>query len=132
MHNPDPTKVIRQGSATFDEMMIGFVNYVVPKPPDRVIVKVDPKIFDDYAGQYEFDQTASVTILRAGDKLFIEAGGQRVELLPVSETTFVSDGRDSQITFTKNEKSEVTGFITTQNDTLVRFKRRLTSKNQTQ
>jgi hypothetical protein len=132
MHNPDPTKVVRQGSATFDEMMIGFVNYVVPKPPERVIVKVDPKIFDAYAGHYEFDQTAAVTISRAGDKLFIEAGGQRVELLPISETTFVSDGRDSQITFTKNEKSEVTGFVTTQNDTLIKFKRRLTSKNQTQ
>jgi mono/diheme cytochrome c family protein len=132
MHNPDPTRVIRQGSATYDEMMIGFVNYVVPKPPERVIVKVDPKIFDAYAGQYEFDPTAAVTILRAGDKLFIEAGGKRVELLPISETTFVSDGRDSQITFTKNENGEVTGFITTQNDTLVRFKRKLASKNQTQ
>ena len=64
MHNPDPTKVIRQGSATYDEMMIGFVNYVVPKPPDRVIIKVDPKIFDAYTGQYEFDQTAVVTILK--------------------------------------------------------------------
>jgi len=112
--------------------MIGFVNYVVPKPPDRVIVKVDPKIFDVYTGHYEFDQTAAVTISRVGDKLFIEAGGQRVELLPISETTFVSDGRDSQITFTKNEKGEVTGFITTQNDTLVRFRRRLVSRNQTQ
>jgi hypothetical protein len=132
MHNPDPTKVVRQGSATFDEMMIGFVNYVVPKPPDRVVVKVDPKVFDAYTGQYEFDQTAVVTILKAGDKLFVEAGGKRVELLPISETTFVSDGRDSQITFTKNEKSEVTGFVTTQNDTLVRFKKRLTAKNQTQ
>ena len=132
MHNPDPTKIIRQGSATYDEMMIGFLTYVVPKPLDRVIIKVDPKKFDAYLGQYEFDQTAVVSILRAGDKLFMEAGGQRVELLPISETTFVPEGRDSQVTFTKNEKSEVTGFITTQNDTLVRFKRRLTIKNQTQ
>ena len=125
MHNPDPTKVIRQGSATYDEMMIGFVNYVIPKPPDRVIVKLDPKIFDAYAGQYQFEQTALVTILNSGDKLFIEAGGQRVELLPISETTFVPDGRDSQVTFTKNEKGEVTSFVTTQNDTLRRFKRKL-------
>ena len=124
MHNPDPTKVVRQGSATVDEMMIGFVNYVVPKPPDRVIVKVDPKIFDSYVGQYELDQNATVRILRAGNKLFIEAGGRRVQLLPISETTFVPDGRDSQLSFTKNEKSEVTGFTTTQNDTLVRFKRK--------
>lgn len=124
MHNPDPTKVVRQGSATYDEMMIGFVNYVIPKPPDRVIVKVDQKILSAYAGQYELDPTAVVTILTAEDRLFIEASGKRVELLPVSDTTFVPDGRDSQVTFTKNEKSEVTGFITTQNDTLVRFNRK--------
>ena len=125
MHNPDPARVVRQGSATYDEMMIGFVNYVIPKPPDRVIVKVDPKIFDAYAGQYEFDQAAVVTILKSGDKLFIEAGGQRVELLPISETTFVQVGRESQVTFTKNEQGEVMSFVTTQNDTLVRFKRKL-------
>lgn len=125
MHNPDPKKVVRQGSATYDEMMIGFVNYVIPKPPDRVIIKVDPKIFDGYTGQYELDQAAVVTILKSGDKLFLEAGGQRVELLPISETTFVPDGRDSQVTFTKNEKGEVTSFVTTQNDTLTKFKRKL-------
>ncbi|HEU4509604.1 MAG TPA: DUF3471 domain-containing protein [Pyrinomonadaceae bacterium] len=124
MHNPDPTKVIRQGSATYDEMMIGFVNYVVPKPPDRVIVTVDPKLYDAYVGRYELDQAAAVTILKAGNKLFLEAGGRRVELLPISETTFVPHDRDSRVTFTKNEKGEVTSFITTQNDTLVKFKRR--------
>ncbi len=132
MHNPDPTKLVRQGSATTDEMMIGFVNYVVPKPPDRVVIKVNPKIFDAYTGQYEFEQNAVVTILKTADKLFLEAAGQRVELLPVSETTFVPEGRESHVTFTKNGKGEVTGFITTQNDTLVRFKRTLTTKNQLQ
>jgi len=129
MHNPDATKMIRHGSATFDEMMIGFVNYVIPKPPDRVVVKVDPKIYDAYIGQYEFDRTSIVTVLRGGDKLFVEAGRQRVELLPISETIFVPKARDSQLTFVKNEKGEVTGFITTQNDTLVRFKKKLTSQN---
>jgi Copper type II ascorbate-dependent monooxygenase, C-terminal domain/Domain of unknown function (DUF3471) len=132
MHNPDPTKTVRQGSATYDEMMIGFVNYVIPKPPDRVIIKVDPKIFDSYIGQYEFDQSAIVTILKSGDKLFLEAAGQRVELLPISKTIFVPEGRESQVTFTKNEKDEVTGFITTQNDTLVRFRRTLTAKKPSQ
>lgn len=130
MHNPDPTRVVRQGSATYDEMMIGFVNYIVPKPPERVIVRVDPKIFDAYVGQYEFEQTAVVEILKAGNKLFLEAGRQRVELLPISETTFVPHGRDAQVTFTKNENSEVTGFMTTQNDTLVRFKRKVILTNQ--
>lgn len=127
MHNPDPAKMIRHGSATFDEMMIGFVNYAIPKPPDPVVIKVDPKIYDAYLGQYEFDATSVVTVSRLGDKLFVEAGGQRVELLPISETTFFPKGRDSQLTFVKNHTGQVTGFIRTQNDTLVRFKRKLTS-----
>jgi len=128
VHNPDPTQVIRHGSATFDEMMIGFVNYVIPRPPDRIVIKVDPKIYSAYIGQYEFEPTSVVMILTGGNKLFVEAGGQRVELLPISETTFVPKARDSQLTFVKNEKGEVTGFITTQNDTLVRFKKKLTSQ----
>jgi Domain of unknown function (DUF3471)/Copper type II ascorbate-dependent monooxygenase, C-terminal domain len=129
MHNPDSTKTIRHGSATFDEMMIGFVNYFIPKPPDRIVIKVDPKIYDVYIGQYEFDSSSVVRVSRRGDKLFVEAGGRQVELLPISETTFIPKGRDSQLTFVKNEEGEVTGFITTQNDTLVRFKKKLTSQN---
>ncbi|MEJ7618428.1 MAG: hypothetical protein WKF30_16015 [Pyrinomonadaceae bacterium] len=38
-HNPDPSKAIRHGSATFDEMMIGFVDYVVHKPRERAVAK---------------------------------------------------------------------------------------------
>jgi Copper type II ascorbate-dependent monooxygenase, C-terminal domain/Domain of unknown function (DUF3471) len=129
MHNPDASKMIRHGSATFDEMMIGFVNYFIPKPPDRVAIKVDSKIYDAYIGQYEFDPTSVVTVLRSGDKLFVEADGRREELFPISETTFFPKTRDSQLTFVKNEKGDVTGFITTQNDTLVRFKKKQTSQN---
>jgi len=128
MHNPDPTKTIRQGSATTDEMMIGFVNYAIPKPPDRVIIKVDPRIYDAFVGQYEFDPTAVVAIVATNGKLFLEADKQRVELLPISETSFVPDGRESQLTFTKNEKGEVTGFVTTQNDTLAKFKKRSSNR----
>lgn len=127
MHNPDPTRTIRHGSATFDEMMIGFVNYFIPKPPDRVVIKVDPRIYDAYTGEYEIDSASVVTVSRSGDKLFVEAGTQRMELLPISETVFVPKARDSQLTFVKNEKGVVTGFITTQNDTLVHFKKRLSS-----
>jgi len=108
-------------------MMIGFVNYIVPKPPDRVVIKVDPRVYDAYVGSYEFDSTAVVTILTTGGKLFLEANGQRVELLPISETIFVPEGRDSRITFLKSATNEVTGFVTFQNDTLSRFKKKSSS-----
>jgi hypothetical protein len=124
IHNPDPNRIVRHGSATFDEMMIGFVNYLVPKPADRVRIKLNPKIYDAYIGHYEFQPEVVVTISKAGGKLFVQAGGQRVELLPISSTTFFPKDRDSQLEFIKNDKGEVTGFITTQNDTLVTFKRK--------
>jgi hypothetical protein len=31
--NPDPTKEVRWGDQTFEEMMIGFVVYTIPLPP---------------------------------------------------------------------------------------------------
>ena len=30
MHNPDPAKVVRWGDPTYDEMMIGWIEYTVP------------------------------------------------------------------------------------------------------
>jgi hypothetical protein len=123
MHNPDPTKAIRHGSSTYDEMMIGFVNYTIPRPLERVIAKVDPRIFDLYAGRYELAQGGELEIVRAGDRLFIEADGKRLELYPLSETTFFSKDTDSQITFIKNEKGEVSEFTVTLYDQMVRLKR---------
>jgi hypothetical protein len=129
MHNPDPTRTVRHGSATFDEMMIGFVNYLIPKPPDLVVVRVDPNLLNAYVGDYGIDSGSIVTVTRSGDKLFVGVAGQRVELLPISASTFVPQGRDSQITFVKDEKGEVSGFVTTQNDTVVRFKNKADSSD---
>lgn len=37
--NPDPTKEVRWGAQTFDEMMIGYVEHFVPLPKAKVAVK---------------------------------------------------------------------------------------------
>ena len=123
MHNPDPSKAVRHGTATFDEMMIGFVNYIIPRPKDRVIVKVDPKVYDAYVGEYELAPNASLKIVRDGESLFAVADGQRIELFPLSETTFFSKATESELTFVRNERGEVTGFVVTLNDKLVRVKK---------
>jgi hypothetical protein len=123
MHNPDPSKAIRHGSATFDEMMIGFTDYITPRPHERVIAKINPAIYDAYVGKYEIDSKAIIYIIRIGDKLYAEAGGQRLELYPVSETIFFSKNTDSELSFIKNEKGEVSGFVVTQHERLVRARR---------
>ncbi|MEJ7709960.1 MAG: hypothetical protein WKF84_08890 [Pyrinomonadaceae bacterium] len=119
MHNPDPSKAIRHGSATFDEMMIGFVDYVVPKPRERMLTQVDPALYEAYVGRYEFDSAPVVQhIVKIGNSLYAESGGQRVELHPTSESTFTLDKGEAEIIFTKNGEGIVTGFVITRNEKL--------------
>jgi hypothetical protein len=123
-HNPDPSKAVRNGSATIDEMMIGFVNYTVPKPLDRRIIKIHPALYDAYTGEYELDPGTSVKVIRKQDRLFVETEGQEVELFPVSEDSFIIKARDSQLTFVKDARGRVVELLITFSDKLLRFKRR--------
>jgi hypothetical protein len=123
MHNPDPSKAVRHGTATFDEMMIGFVDYVVPRPRDRTLAKINPDIYDAYVGRYEVAPGVVLAIVRVGNKLYAESEGQRVELYPLSETVFFSKKTDSELTFVKNERGEVTRFIVANNEKQVTAKK---------
>jgi hypothetical protein len=109
-YNPDPTKVVRWGDPTYDEMTIGWVHYTVPVPPEKVAIKLDPKFYDQYAGKYEFSPKFAITITRQGDKLMGQATGlPQVELFPESETKFFLKVMNGELNFIKNESGEVTG-----------------------
>lgn len=123
MHNPDASKSIRHGTATYDEMMIGFADYVIPRPLDRVIARVDPKVYDAYVGQYELAPGMVLSIVKDGEKLYAVSDGGRVELFPLSETVFFSHNTESELTFVRNERGEVTGFFVTQNEKRVTVKK---------
>ena len=120
MHNPDPSKTVRHGTATFDEMMIGFVDYVVPRPHVRVVAKIDPRIYDAYVGVYAVDPAGILRIIKDHDRLYAESEGQRVELFPITEKIFFSKNTESELTFVQNEMGEVVGFVVTLEDKLVR------------
>src|SRR5947207_11736053 len=55
---------------------------------ERGIAKVDPKIYDAYVGQYRNPRGRILAVIREGDRLMIEVGGQKVEIFPESETQF--------------------------------------------
>jgi hypothetical protein len=111
-YNPDPTKVVRWGDPTYDEMMIGWITYVVDRPKERAVASVASRILDQYAGRYQFAPNYSLTITREGDKLMGEATGQpKVQFFPESETKFFLKVIDADLTFVKNEKGEVTEAI---------------------
>jgi CubicO group peptidase (beta-lactamase class C family) len=85
-------------------------------PVERVVVKVDPKIYDAYAGEYELEPTFVFTITREGDRLMMQATGQgKTELFPTSETNFFPKVVRADITFVKDAAGRVTSLILNQN-----------------
>ena len=75
-------------------------------------VKVDPKIYDAYAGRYELAPNFILTITREGDRLMAQATGQpQFELFPESETKFFLKVIDAKVTFVKDDSGKVTHLI---------------------
>jgi Domain of unknown function (DUF3471) len=120
--NPDPTQTVRHGEPTYDEMMFGFMDYVAEKPSP--LAKVDPKVFDAYVGKYDLGNNRLYSVTREGNRFFGQApNNPKRELFPASETKFYVPEVESQITFTKDEKGEVTELVYEQNDRLLRWRK---------
>jgi len=83
---------------------------------DRKEIKVDPKIYDTYSGEYslEFSPSDTLTILitRDGDKLMGQAGGKpKIQLFPETETQFFAKAADLQVTFVLEKEGKVSHLI---------------------
>lgn len=103
--NPDPTKDIRYGEPTYDEMMLGFVDYVTEMPP---LAQVDPKVLDSYTGKYEVMPGIFANVTREGSSLFVTIPMRsRMEFYPTSDTQFALKNGDADLLIVKNDKGEV-------------------------
>ena len=103
--NPDPTKDVRYGEPTYDEMMLGFMDYVTEFP---TVAQIDPKVLDAYAGKYEVRPNVFATVTRQGNSLFVQIPlQQKMEFLPISDTKFFLKNSDTDMTFVRNDKGEV-------------------------
>ncbi len=112
--NPDPTKAVRHGEPTYDEMMMGFMEYVTEKP--KQLARIDPQVFDTYTGKYDFGNNRLYSVTREGARYFGRGpNGIKLELFPVSEITFSVPEYEEQITFVKDEKGEVVAIRFEQN-----------------
>jgi len=70
------------------------------QPAKPRAVKLDPKILDAYAGDYELFPGFLLTFTREDDQLMMQATGQEKNpLFPASETKFFLKGVDIQVTF---------------------------------
>ena len=121
-YNPDPAKTVRFGDPTYDEMMVGYFDYVSAARV-RKIAKIDLKTYDAYAGDYALGPQV-FTISRNGDKLMFSVTGMgTVEAFPESDTKFFFTVIDAQVTFMKNERGEVTELLFEVNGMKLRAKR---------
>ena len=79
----------------------------------RVAVKVDPTVFDAYAGEYQLPLSQIVKIKREGDRLMEQWPGatEYSEEVPVGESTFVARGEPGEVIYEKDESGKVNHFI---------------------
>jgi ketosteroid isomerase-like protein len=91
--------------------------HLEPIPAERVAVKIDAKVYDDYVGEYE-SPIFDFAVVKDGERLMAvpkERSATRTsqgrppgELLPESEAEFFLQGRDAQVIFMRNQKGNVT------------------------
>jgi hypothetical protein len=75
---------------------------------DPKAIKVDPKIYDAYVGQYEIEAGAVITILKKNNSLFaIVSEQEKFELSPESETKYFIKGTSVRVTFIKDDQGAV-------------------------
>jgi len=92
------------------------------KPKEKAIAKIDPKIYDNYVGEYQFDFSPDyvLTIINESGQLMMElkqpTGKSKTELYPESELKFFRKDAEVEITFVKNETGRVTHLIFTQDE----------------
>jgi ketosteroid isomerase-like protein len=99
------TEVYKRASAAWQ--LIFSAETPIPLP---AVIKIDPKIYDDYVGEYEISPQLIGTVYRQGDKLMLNGTGwkQPYELLPIAADTFVVKGMEqNEITFVRDGQGKV-------------------------
>lgn len=84
----------------------------------HVEIKIDPKLFDEYVGQYSFisDPEFLLKFWREGDKFFLQPTGQgRIEIFAEGEAKFFLKVVEAQATFVRDSQGKVTGLVWRQN-----------------
>ncbi len=80
-------------------------------PPVHSARKIAPALLSSYAGDYRMEDRFSVTLSVVGDHLETTWLGEKIIMIPESETAFFEEGSDRTFRFVKDGKGEVTSFI---------------------
>jgi CubicO group peptidase (beta-lactamase class C family) len=85
-------------------------------PIVRQVVKVESRVLDEVAGDYEFKPSDKITIRHTNDELYAQKPGQgRFRIQPESETNFFARAEEIGISFWRGDDGRVTGLTLHQN-----------------
>lgn len=87
--------------------------FYVPElaPRRRVAIKPDLAVLRSYAGEYRLEDRFTIKVTVEAERLETTWLGQKVSMVPESETTFFEEDTDRTFRFTKDDKGKVAGLI---------------------
>ena len=80
-------------------------------PRVRIAIKLDPAILSLYAGEYRLEDRFTIKVSVAGDRLETMWLGEKIVLVPESETDFFQEDSDRTFRFVKDASGKVTSLI---------------------
>lgn len=84
----------------------------VQVPTIRKPAKVDPALYDEYAGVYRLQPKVDITVAREGDRLTVQATGQPKDVaIPESATTFYSRISPVRVSFMRDAAGKVSRLV---------------------
>jgi CubicO group peptidase (beta-lactamase class C family) len=99
---------VSAGRISHDLAAIAF-GMTVSRLPARRAIKIDPRVYDAYLGQYEVVRNLIVTVTREETRLLAQATGySKIEFFPESEIEFFAKGLDAQIMFVGDDSGKIT------------------------
>ncbi|MBN1224029.1 MAG: serine hydrolase [Candidatus Aminicenantes bacterium] len=108
--------IVSKISADLAAMLYG-IRVDFPQKEERKIILVDPVIYDDYVGKYQYDYI--ITITKRNNRLYYQGSWQpETEIFPETETKFWLKG--ARISFVRDDAGKVIHLIYHQsgNDTV--------------
>jgi len=80
-------------------------------PPNHSAAKLDPEVLRSYAGEYRLEDRLTVKLSVANDRLETTWLGEKLVMVPESETTFFEEDSERTFRFARDDNGKVTAFI---------------------
>ncbi|MDP9292215.1 MAG: serine hydrolase [Verrucomicrobiota bacterium] len=87
--------------------------FYMPELAPRVhsAVKLNPAVLRSYAGEYRLEDRLTVKVTVAGDRLETTWLGQKMVMIPESETAFFEEDSDRTFRFVKDDTGKLTALV---------------------